>query len=88
MKKVWKMTADTVSQTLFVTHADGTTEQLPLYGHEAFQYISYLWMKSGWATKFPYNFSWLGRPIIQIPEDMLMSQEVKLLQAAPWGPHP
>ena len=76
MKKVWKMTADTVSQTLFVTHADGTTEQVPLYGHEAFQYISYLWMKSGWATKFPYNFSWLGRPIIQIPEDMLMSQEV------------
>jgi len=40
MKKVWKMTADTVSQTLFVTHADGTTEQLPLYGHEALQYIS------------------------------------------------
>src|SRR5258708_25330232 len=76
MKKVGKMTADPVSQTLFVTNADGTTEQVPLYGHEAFQYISYLWLKSGWATKFPYNFSWMGRPIIQIPEDMLMMQEV------------
>src|SRR5260370_37163653 len=76
MKKVWKMTADTVSQTLFVTNADGTTEQVPLYGHEAFQYISYLCLESGWATKFPYNFSWVGRPIIHIPEDILLMQEV------------
>lgn len=76
MKKVWKMTADTVSQTLFVAHADGTTESMSLYDHEALQYISYLFMKTSWNCQFTYNFSWLGRPIIQLPEDMLMLQEL------------
>lgn len=76
MKKIWKMTADTVSQNLHVSYADGTTDVFPLYGHEAFEAISLLWLKAGWATRYSYNFSWLGRPIIQLPEDMVMIQEV------------
>ena len=35
-----------------------------------------LWLRSGWDTKYVYGFSWLGRPIIQLPEDMLRIQEV------------
>jgi cephalosporin hydroxylase len=35
-----------------------------------------LWIKTGWAAKYSYNFSWMGRPIIQLPEDLLMAQEV------------
>ena len=76
MKKVWKVTIDAISQTLYVCYADGTTETVELYGHAAFQHLSSLWLKTGWALKYSYNFSWLGRPIIQLPEDLLMVQEV------------
>ena len=41
-----------------------------------FQIISKLWLRSGWDTKYLYGFSWLGRPIIQLPEDLLRIQEV------------
>jgi len=30
----------------------------------------------GWDQKYPYTFSWLGRPIIQLPEDIIRIQEV------------
>ena len=74
--RLWKLTADAVSQTLFVTYADGSTESMPLFSHEAFRQLSFLWLKSGWATKYAYNFTWMGRPIIQLPEDMVMVQEI------------
>jgi cephalosporin hydroxylase len=76
MKKIWKLMADTVSETLFVTYADGSTESLSLYGDQAFQHVSMLFMKTSWNQKFTYNFKWMDRPIIQLPEDMLMLQEV------------
>jgi cephalosporin hydroxylase len=43
---------------------------------EAFKIISDVWIRSGWDTKYVYSFSWLGRPIIQLPEDMIRIQEV------------
>lgn len=55
---------------------DGTTRTLELYSREAFELISRQWLKVGWNQKYPYTFSWLGRPIIQIPEDMIRFQEV------------
>ena len=76
MKKLWKVSADLVSQTLYVTYADGETASVPLYSPEGFRIISQLWVKAGWASKFSYNFSWMGRPVIQLPEDLLMMQEV------------
>ncbi len=30
----------------------------------------------GWGQKYSYSFSWLGRPIIQLPEDLVRVQEV------------
>jgi cephalosporin hydroxylase len=43
---------------------------------EAFRILSGLWLRSGWDTKYVYSFTWLGRPIIQLPEDMMRIQEV------------
>jgi len=43
---------------------------------EAFRIISQLWLRSGWDTKYVYSFTWLGRPIIQLPDDMIRLQEV------------
>ena len=43
---------------------------------EAFAAISRAWLRSGWDNKYVYSFTWLGRPIIQLPEDMIRIQEV------------
>lgn len=43
---------------------------------EAFHLISKAWIRSGWDAKYVYSFSWMGRPMIQLPEDMLRIQEV------------
>ena len=66
-----KIAIDTDSKRLVV---DGRI--LPLYSREAFELVSDLWLKVGWELKYPYTFSWLGFPILQIPEDMLRIQEV------------
>lgn len=43
---------------------------------EAFRILSQLWLRSGWDAKYVYSFTWLGRPIIQLPDDLLRIQEV------------
>lgn len=54
--------------------ADG--RKLDLYGKDAFELISQLWLKTSWNQKYPYTFTWLGRPLIQHPEDVVRFQEV------------
>jgi cephalosporin hydroxylase len=60
---------------LRIDGASGCTEY-PLYSREAFEAISRIWLKVGWNEKYPYTFSWFGRPIIQLPEDIVRAQEV------------
>lgn len=55
---------------------DGRCEEFPLYSKKSFELISHWWMKLGWNQKYEYTFSWLGRPIIQLPEDMVRMQEI------------
>jgi cephalosporin hydroxylase len=43
---------------------------------EAFSIVSDIWLRCGWDAKYVYGFSWMGRPIIQLPEDMVRIQEV------------
>jgi cephalosporin hydroxylase len=50
--------------------------EISLSKTEAFDLISRAWLRAGWDTKYVYGFSWLGRPVIQLPEDMLRIQEV------------
>lgn len=60
-----------------VTVTDGKGEKAyPLQSAEAFSIVSQAWLRCGWDTKYVYGFSWLGRPIIQLPEDMIRIQEV------------
>ena len=70
-----KLILDTESRTL-VKEENGESICLELYSKEAFELISHQWLKVGWNQKYPYTFSWMGRPIIQIPEDMIRVQEV------------
>ena len=50
--------------------------QLGLYTPEAFAILSELWLKVGWTLKYSYRYTWLGRPVIQLPEDLLAIQEL------------
>ena len=43
---------------------------------EAFSAASKSWLRVGWDTKYVYSFTWFGRPIIQLPEDMIRLQEI------------
>lgn len=66
-----KVTIDTEARTLTKDQ-----EEIPLYSKEAFALLSELWMKVGWNAHYHYSFSWLGQPILQLPEDVLRLQEV------------
>ncbi|HXH34725.1 MAG TPA: CmcI family methyltransferase [Plantibacter sp.] len=70
-----KCTVDTASGTISVD-ADGGPSAVGLYSTDGFKLLSELWLKVGWNQKHVYTFSWLGRPIIQLPEDMVRMQEV------------
>lgn len=76
VKNISRMTADLVAGTLSLTYESGESRSVPLYSMEAFQAISAQWIKTGWALKYSYDFSWMGRPVIQLPEDLMMIQEV------------
>jgi len=34
------------------------------------------WLKAASPHTYPYNFSWLGRPILQMPQDIIALQEI------------
>lgn len=70
-----KIVIDDVNKTLEVADKERKSK-LDLYGPEAYSLIAELWMKTSWNQKYPYTFTWMGRPIIQHPEDMLRLQEV------------
>lgn len=70
-----KLSIDTEQRTL-TYGSNGSAHELPLYSKEAFERLSDVWVKVGWNEKYAYTFSWLGRPIIQLPEDMIRMQEV------------
>lgn len=70
-----KLILDTDANTLTLEEA-GQSRTLSLYSKEAFEAISRQWVRVGWNQKYQYTFSWMGRPVIQLPEDMIRMQEV------------
>lgn len=40
------------------------------------QALSRIWLREITPHKYPYNFSWMGRPIIQLPQDIIAMQEL------------
>jgi cephalosporin hydroxylase len=70
-----RLIIDTEASTLHL-EGDGPARTLPLYATEAFDRLSREWLRVGWALKYSYQFSWMGRPIIQMPEDIVRMQEI------------
>ncbi len=72
-----KLIIDTTRRTLEIAGEGGTQpETLDLYGKPAFELLSDLWLKTSWNQRYSYTFTWMGRPIIQHPEDLVRLQEV------------
>src|SRR3990167_900251 len=54
----------------------GIRNEYPMASKEAFKILSGLWLRSSCGVKYSYTFTWLGRPMVQLPEDILRIQEV------------
>ena len=70
-----RVTVDTDAAIVAVDD-DGGHREVPLATAEAFALVSDVWLRAGWDVKYIYSFTWLGRPIIQLPEDMFRLQEL------------
>ena len=70
-----RFTIDTDLGTMVV---DGPEEgsELSLYSAAAFRHLHRTWVEVGWTLKYSYQFTWLGRPIIQLGDDVVTIQEV------------
>lgn len=47
-----------------------------LGGDEQLKRKSLEWIEQSGRHKYAYNFSWLGRPVIQLPQDLVAMQEI------------
>jgi cephalosporin hydroxylase len=70
-----KLTIDSLAGTL--TRDDGKTETtIGLFTKEAFEALSLEWIRLGYSLSYYHTFTWLGLPILQLPEDLVRLQEV------------
>ncbi len=51
-------------------------ERINSYSKTEFEKLSKKWLQVSLGEKYQYNFDWLGRPIIQYPNDILAIQEI------------
>ena len=70
-----KLTIDQDNGRLTVEDG-GTAREMDLYSDEAFELIAHQYVRVGWNQKQVYTYSWMGRPVIQLPDDMVRTQEV------------
>ena len=70
------LTIDETGGRVILQRPDGTITEHALDTPDAFEAISAAWLRCGWDVKYVYGFTWMGRPMIQLPEDMLRIQEV------------
>lgn len=60
----------------------GVVETHTLDSPGGFDLVADGWLRAGWDAKYVYGFSWLGRPVIQLPDD-LMRLQVAVDEARP-----
>lgn len=64
------------NDVIHYTDYDGKIGSCGIGSPEGFAVLSKLWLRSGWDNKYVYGFSWMGRPMIQLPEDIIRVQEL------------
>lgn len=73
-----RLSIDTGSNLLRVSE-NGRDRELPLYSAESFELVSREWVRIGWSLRYYHTFTWFGRPVLQLPEDLIRVQEVVML---------
>jgi cephalosporin hydroxylase len=71
-----KISIDTERNEVVIADGEAPARTLALHSPEAFAAISRQWVRVGWGQRYGYAFTWMGRPIIQLPEDMIRTQEI------------
>jgi len=71
-----KLTVDTDAKTLAVEREGGPPVTHDLYSREAFAEISRQWVRAGWSLSYYRGFTWMGLPVLQLPDDLVRFQEV------------
>jgi cephalosporin hydroxylase len=65
-----------VRPSTLLLEVEGERREISIYSEEAFAVLCDLWLRSGWQQRVSYRFTWLGVPVIQLPEDLLTMQAV------------
>ncbi len=67
------MTTTTIAKDLFEQRKESISD---LRKNSSFLEQSKNWVVASMQSKYVYNFDWLGRPVIQFPQDMIAIQEL------------
>jgi cephalosporin hydroxylase len=70
-----KFVVDLDAATVEVSDEKGT-RLFSIGTAEGFNAVSDIWLRAGWDAKYVYSFTWMGRPIIQLPDDLIRIQEI------------
>jgi len=62
-------------RVITIRTADGPRD-VDIYTPEGYAVVANLFTRAGWQRKLSYEVTWLGIPIIQVPEDILILQEI------------
>lgn len=71
-----KYIIDCVAKRILVERSEGGSREISRYSPEALEIATGLWLTIGWTVRDSYRFTWAGRPIIQLPHDVLRYQEL------------
>ena len=72
-----RVVVDFAAGTVAVTDASGSTiAEHALSSAEGLAIAADVWLRAGWDAKYVYGFTWLGRPVIQLPDDLMTLQEL------------
>ncbi len=55
---------------------DSGIRRFSMDSKEGFKLAADAWLRAGWDAKYVYSFTWFGRPVIQLPDDLIRIQEV------------
>jgi cephalosporin hydroxylase len=55
---------------------DGASGEIDIYSDDGFRILSDLWTRAGWQHRTYRDLSWMGVPIWQLPQDLMMMHEL------------
>lgn len=63
-------------EPVFTIRTPDGEREVDAYSEEGLAVLTNLWTRAGWQQRLSYEPTWLGTPIIQLPEDIVMLQEL------------